>query len=179
MAFAGVGEADVVKFDTAVSDSIEGFFGGRKFRRFRQHFGDTHRRGPGHDDHHKDHGEHHQAHENLHDVGNHTHQLPGGEGSGDDELRSEPGNGDHGAVDHKGHQRAAEHQQFFRPGGEIVEIIGGLGEFSVFVVFADEGLHHPHRLKIFLYHIVESVVGAEHFREQRMGSRHDEIETDP
>ena len=165
----GVAEGDIFKVDGAVGHLGDGVFcrGGEGGFLAEQLTAPLHG-GAAHGEHHKHHGQHHQAGENLGGVGEHGAELTGGEphgqvvSGGHHQMGADPGDGDPTAVDAQLHNGGAEGHNSLGLAEVCVDAAGDGGELLNLLILPDEALYNPDAVDIFLHHIVELVVGAEH-----------------
>ena len=173
---AVVGEGDVVKVDAAVRDLRDGVGGIGEIGRLLQHLGDAVGARGGHGDHDEDHGEHHEAAEHLHDVGEEAREVAGRERALHDEVRAEPAEAQHAAVDREAHHRAEGDHDLLHADEEIREIRRGAGELVVLIFLAHKRFDDADGRDVLLHAGVQIVIALEHLAEHGDGLAHDEEE---
>ena len=164
----GIAEAHVLKVDGAVGNLHDGVFrGGGQVRLLGEDLIAPLQRGAAHGQHDGHHGQHHERRKNLAGVGEHGAELAGGEAEigviagGDDQMRADPRNGKHTAVDAQLHDGIRQRHDTLGLAEVLVNGAGYGGEFLGLPVFPDEGFDHPDAVDVLLHHIVHFVVGAE------------------
>ena len=171
LGLGGVAEADILEINGAVLHLGHGILRGDQVGLLVQQLSAAAHGGPGHNQHHEHHGQHHQAGKNLGGVGKHGAELAGGQtgpgdiAGGNDQFGTEPGNGQHTAVDTQLHHRVVQRQNVLCLAEQAVDFPGNAGEFLNFPVLPDEALHHPDAVDILLHHVVQAVIGFEHLVE--------------
>ena len=115
---------------------------------------------------HEDHRQHHQRGEDGHDVGEQGGELTRGEVANDNELGTEPRQGDDAAIDHQHHDGVVEGLQTLGLDKQLIQGFRCLTELLLLEVLPDKSLHHADGGDILLHGAVQVVVALEHLREE-------------
>ena len=167
----------MVKAHGAVFDFRQGLVAVGKGALLGQHLADAAGAGGGHGDHNKDHGEHHQAGQNVHAVGQHRHQLAGGElgrAGQHDHPCAQPGDQQNAGVDGRHHQGRVVGQDFFGLEKQLLHVAGGLFELFALKILAHIRLDHADGGNVFLHALVQIVIFFEGVREVAAGAGHND-----
>ena len=177
-------ELDMLEINAAVRNALYGIFGGGDVRGLVEQLNDTLAGGTGHGEHDEDHREAHEAHENLRGVRQQAQKLAGGKtgrcvtAASNNGACAEPGEQEHRRVHAKLHQWSVPCELLLGFFEVLIDIFGNGGELLIFVIFTDKGLYHADAVQILLHNAVQFIISSEHALEDRVRSRHDEVQAE-
>ena len=100
-----------------------------------------------------------------------------GHGTTDDQTRTDPGDEQQAGVDAELHERHVQNNQTLGLEEAAEQLFGDRAELLLFKVLTHEGLDHADAGEVFLYDVVQFVVGVEYLSKQTVYAADNQCQT--
>ena len=169
-----IGKVNLFKIDRSVLYGLHRIVRIGDIGFFVQNRHDTLCAGTGQRHHNKDHRQHHQAHQDIHAIRQQTHQLPGLQTAGMDQMRAQPADQQDAGIHRKLHQRRIDDDHVFCLDKHAIDVFHRRFKLALLMLFTHICLDHANRTHIFLHGSIQFIITLKYLREVTHGKTGDQ-----